>query len=185
MSAVTQLQQREKLGNDLIYAYTVGRIGQEMGIPAALGLPEQAAQTFDKIFGDPTLVGVPTSQGWESGKLKLIGKLKKWWDNSAAARAKSLSTAGGAAKIVGGLGVVSALTYGGFVWLTEDDRQNARVVAQKAKHVEALINSGDPELRKKALGLVEGMGATRIPTLGWIAIIAGIGVLGLFVFRKT
>ena len=180
MSAVLELQQREKLGDDLIYSFMVGKVGDAMGLPLASGLSSEAASVFDDVFGGSPLV---SSLGWESGG-KVGSKLWRWLTKKGGQAARVAKNAGGPLLVLTGAAGLAGLSYGGYVWLTSTDRDNARKVAAKAKLVEAAINSADPAARKKALDMVAGMAGPQIPTLGWVAIIAGIAVAGVYFWKK-
>lgn len=180
-----QLQEKMKVGDQILDAFTVGRLGQQLGIQGSEDLQVTAADLWASLFGDP-----PESAGWvtpyESGsKVKATTKVWNWLTKKSSQVAKaSKGKVGPALKTLLGAALVAPLSYGAYVWMTEDDRQNARTMDAQKEAILKAAEIQDPKRQQQALDAIAGIGGTPLGTLPWIAIIGGIAVLGIFLYRR-
>jgi hypothetical protein len=190
MSVVADLEQREKVGNDLIYSFMLGQVGQNLGLPMSLQVQQEAADLFEELFGTPPEAGQMSGttfvfESGQTGKVKAGSKLWKWLTAQGSAVARAVRKNAGAVLILSGAAAISITGYGAFQWMTEAQRNHAAEIKSKAELLEKMINSKDPAVRAKAIDMVGGLAPDRLPTLAWVSIIAGITVLGLFIWRRN
>ena len=180
-----QLEQKIKVGDQILDAFAVGSLGEQLQIPGSLELQTSAAGLWADLFGEP-----PESGAWvtpyESGsKLKLVGKVGKWLKGKTAqVAAASKGKVGPAFKFVVGASLITPLSYGAYVWMTDEDRQNARKMDAQKEAILKASQIKDPARQAAALNAIAGIGAQPLGTLPWIAIIGGIAVLGIFLYGK-
>ena len=181
MSTLTPQQLEEKMvvGDQILDAFTVGMMGEALGINGSKQLQVTAADLWANVFGaEPPESGI-------TQRIKAGSKLFNWLKSKGSQIAKaSKGKVGPAFKTAIGAALLAPVSYGAYVWLSEEDRANARKMdAQK----EAILDAAqieDPVRQKQALDAISGMGARPLGNLPWIAIIAGIGVIGVIFWTR-
>jgi hypothetical protein len=179
-----ELNQKQQLGEHILDAFAVGSLGHKLNIPGSAELKVRAAALWESAIGT-----VPESGGWvapESGSKTKAGiRIWNWLTQKAqkVAKASKGSTLGTTLKLASAAGVV-AVSYGGYVWLSESDRQNARTMDAQKDLVARAIQLKDPALQKQALRAIGSIGGNPLGTLPWLAIIGGIAVVGIFFWKK-
>lgn len=180
-----ELTQKQQLGEHILDAFAVGAVGSQLNIPGSEDLQLRAANLWESAIGT-----VPESSGWvspyESGaKTKAGIRIWNWLSGKAKKVAASTNKAslGTTLKLASAAGVV-AVSYGGYVWLSEADRQNARTMDAQKGLVAKAIQLKDPALQAQALQAIGGIGGNPLGTLPWLAILGGIAVVGIFFWKK-
>ena len=181
-----QLEQKIKVGDQILDAFAVGSLGKELKIPGSAELQVSAANLWTNVFGAP-----PEVAGWvtpyESGSKKIaLGKrVFSWLSSKTSQVAKTMKgKVGPAFKFAIGASLVAPLSYGAYVWMTDEDRQNARKMDAQKEAIIAATQIKDPQLQKAALDAISGIGSVPLGTLPWLAIIGGIAVVGIFFYKR-
>lgn len=88
-------------------------------------------------------------------------------------------------KLIAGVTIPTVLSYAGYVWLTEGDRADMRRINLQRDLQEKAMQIKDPAAQARALDVIaRGVPGRPITSLGWVAIIGGIAVVGLLLWTQ-